>query len=307
MKSKIIFSKIIPILLFCVISLASCGRGANTVPSVRFDRTTAFENMTEIAEIGQRHSGSEGALSTVELIEKKLTEYGVPHFRDEWYEDTAYGKILFRNVVAQIKVPGKNNLILLGTHYDTKKLENCPGFQGANDGASGVAILLECSRILLESRAKLKKNLEIVFFDGEECMFSYSEKDGLHGSKRHLRKLIERGEKCDAVIITDMLADADLDAIIPSESDSKLAAILLKTASELGVSKHFRQKNINMVDDHCPFLEVGIPSLLLIDFNYGPNSIFWHSSGDRLENVSEQSLGISGELLYHFVIKITSN
>ena len=125
MKSKIIFSKIIPILLFCVISLASCGRGANTVPSVRFDRTTAFENMTEIAEIGQRHSGSEGALSTVELIEKKLTEYGVPHFRDEWYEDTAYGKILFRNVVAQIKVPGKNNLILLGTHYDTKKLENC--------------------------------------------------------------------------------------------------------------------------------------------------------------------------------------
>jgi Zn-dependent M28 family amino/carboxypeptidase len=240
----------------------------------------------------------------VQFIEKKLSEYGIPYFRDEWEEDSPAGRILFRNVVAQIGSTQERPFLILGAHYDTKKLDFCPGFQGSNDGASGVAILLESAKALWGKREKFRKNIEIVFFDGEECICAYSENDGLHGSKYHSRKSVAKNKKCEAVIIVDMLADKNLDAIIPVESDEKLASLFIETASEIGFSAHFTRVNTSMIDDHRPFIDAGMASLLLIDFNYGPNNVYWHSSGDNLSNTSRESLAITGKSIYLFILRL---
>ncbi len=282
----------------------SCGdNGRNRVLSdARFDSSSAFRLLSELAQAGPRHSGSEGAMRTVLFIEKELAAIGIPSRREEWTEDAPGGRTVFVNVVAEIEVSGKKPWIMLGSHYDTKRLDQCPGFQGANDGSSGVAILIETARCLWRAREKLSKNVEIVFFDGEECIYSYSENDGLHGSKRHLEELRRKKRDLKAVVVADMLADKELDAFIPADSNAELASKFMKTAGKLGVERHFQVKDLNMLDDHAPFAEAGIPSILIIDFNYGPNNVYWHSSGDNLRNVSLESVAVSGSTICHFVL-----
>ncbi len=282
----------------------SCGDDSrNRVsPDIAFDSSAAFRLLSELAQTGPRHSGSEGALKAVLFIEKELAAIGIPSHREEWTEDAPEGRTVFVNIIAEIEVSEKKTWIMLGSHYDTKKLDPCPGFQGANDGASGVAILIETARCLWRTREKLSKNVEIVFFDGEECAYSYSENDGLHGSRRHLEELRRKKRDVRAVVVADMLADKELDAFIPADSNAELASKFMKTVGKLGIERHFRVKDVKMLDDHAPFAEAGIPSILIIDFNYGPNNVYWHSSGDNLRNVSLESIAVSGSAICHFVL-----
>jgi Zn-dependent M28 family amino/carboxypeptidase len=294
--------------IFCLLTLLATGCEKKPVKyNVEFNGQNTFQNLIDITDIGgQRHSGSQGALKTVEFIEEKLRSAGIQFYRKEWEEQCPVGKIVFRNVIARINKTAEKNFILMGTHYDTKRLEHCPSFTGANDGASGTAILLEIAALLAKTQNNLKKNIEIVFFDGEECVFSYSKNDGLHGSKKYLKDLSSNGRlvDCDAVVIIDMLADKNLDAIIPPECDKNLADIFLKTAKQLGFQDKFSRGNIQIIDDHTPFVQNGIPTINIIDFNYGPNNIFWHSSGDKIQNTSRESLEISGNVLLEFFLQL---
>ncbi len=291
----------ISLILICPLILSSCPKNEDSPPSPEFDAERAFQDIVRMTKTGQRHSGSGGALENVIFIEKTLSEAGVRHFRDTWEENTPAGKITFQNVIARIDGSNSDSFVALGAHYDTKKLDHCPDFTGANDGASGVAILLEIARNL--SKKKLKKSVELVFFDGEECLYSYSEKDGLHGSKRYVKNLKDPGRKrrCEAAVIADMLADRKLNAIIPAGCDPFLAAKFIKTAEKLGFSGYFKQGSIQITDDHSPFLKEGIPAVVIIDFDYGTNNLFWHSSGDKIENISVESLSISGKTINSFI------
>ncbi|HOK03767.1 MAG TPA: M28 family peptidase [Victivallales bacterium] len=299
--------KKINILLIAIILILGISCSKESIHSLEFNSENAFEYLKSIADIKNRHSGSEKALQTVKLIEKIITKIGIPIQLIEWEELTPGGKIKFRNISAIIKNSESEGWIVLATHYDTKKLENLDNFQGANDGASGAALLIEISRVLWNNREKIRKNIEIIFLDGEECIFEYSKNDGLHGSKKHAITLKNEKRKINAVIVPDMLADKDLNAFTSADSDKKLTQLFMESVRELGFEAYFQEGEKVMIDDHKPYSDLSFPSILIIDFDYGPNNLYWHSSGDNISNVSEKSLEISGKTLIKFIEKLLND
>jgi Zn-dependent M28 family amino/carboxypeptidase len=182
----------------------------------------------------------------------------------------------------------------IGSHYDTKWLPKIR-FVGANDAASSTGCLLEIARVL--SQIQLGRDVAVVFFDGEEAFERYSEKDGLYGS-RHLASTLKDGgslRHLKGVIVLDMIGDKDLKITIAAGGDPGLSRAIFEAAEALGWRDHFALMSTALTDDHEPFQKEGVPSIDLIDFNYGPDNAFWHTPQDTLENISPRSLEIAGK------------
>jgi Zn-dependent M28 family amino/carboxypeptidase len=154
---------------------------------------------------------------------------------------------------------------------------------GANDGASGVAVLLEMARVLPPET----EDIWLVFFDAEDSG-GIENWDWLLGSRAFAASLQTNP---DAVIILDMIGDADLNIYQERNSDTALTESIWKTAAKLGYDDVFiPQSKYRMLDDHTPFLEKGIPAVDIIDFDYP----YWHTTADTPDKVSAQSLEIVG-------------
>jgi Zn-dependent M28 family amino/carboxypeptidase len=208
----------------------------------------------------------------------------------------------YRNVVARIpgRLPGT---VVVGAHYDTK---DSPGFRGANDGASGVAVLLELARDLpprLEG-----PSIDVVLFDAEEAPRGSSfENGGDRGSDQFVEYARRGGGhgspplgQIRAMALFDMVGDCDLH--VPREANSNaglygLFAHAAGTRSSSGSSEPFAGSAQGVLDDHTPFLRAGVPAVDLIDFDYGPGpspGAWWHTRRDDLSHVCAQSLGEVG-------------
>jgi Zn-dependent M28 family amino/carboxypeptidase len=205
------------------------------------------------------------------------------------------------NLVAEL--PGeREGWIVFGAHYDTKDL---PGvrFVGANDGASGVALLLELAR-QLESSVR-PYGVRLAFFDGEEAFGpTLTGEDGLYGSRALAEEMFRSGEldAVHALIVVDMVADRDLDLVHDRNSSPRLRGLLRESAAALQVDEGVTEgPSLAIVDDHVPFLEKGLSEVLcLIDFRYGDRSVpgpLWHTAGDRLDAVSAESLNTAGRVV----------
>jgi Zn-dependent M28 family amino/carboxypeptidase len=205
------------------------------------------------------------------------------------------------NLIAEL--PGeRDEWIQLGAHYDTKDL---PGveFVGANDGASGVALLLELARQLGSSDRPY--GVRLMFFDGEEAFGSrITVSDGLYGSRALAAELARSGEleAVRAMILVDMVADADLDLVEELGSSPRLRRLAREVATELGIQEVvWGGPRMSVVDDHVPFAQEGLREVLcLIDFRYGDRTVpgpYWHTSRDRLDAVSAESLNTVGTLV----------
>ena len=271
-----------------LMGLCACGetRDFGAVPEIRPER--AFALAEAQVKIGPRPSGSENARRTAEWIRETA---GARNAEISVFEDdTPEGKKIFRNVI--VTVPGKTDrFVIVGAHYDTKRLAAVPYFAGANDGASGTAALLAMIEALPE-RTELPFALRFVFFDGEEALVSYSDSDGLHGSRHYAAGLARSGEaeKCVAMILLDMVGDKDLNVRFPSDTEKKMLERAGRVARRLGDSGRFSPGGSEMLDDHVPFRKLGIPSIDLIDFEYGPDNAYWHTAQDTLEHISGESI-----------------
>jgi len=201
--------------------------------------------------------------------------------------------ILVRNLIAS---RGKElPYILLGAHYDSRMLADHDPDQslrdqpvlGANDGASGVAVLLELARSL---PAELPVDVRLVFFDAEDNG-GIDNWDWILGSRAFVRELQEIPQ---AVIIIDMIGDADLQIYYEKNSDEALRKAIWDKAGQLGYGGAFiPEEKFSMLDDHTPFLEAGIPAVDIIDFDYP----YWHTTLDTADKVSQESLAAVGETL----------
>ncbi len=201
--------------------------------------------------------------------------------------------ILVRNLIAS---RGKElPYILLGAHYDSRMLADHDPDQslrdqpvpGANDGASGVAVLLELARSL---PAELPVDVRLVFFDAEDNG-GIDNWDWILGSRAFVRELQEIPQ---AVIIIDMIGDADLQIYYEKNSDEALRKAIWEKAAQLGYGSEFiPEEKFSMLDDHTPFLEAGIPAVDIIDFDYP----YWHTTLDTVDKVSQESLAAVGETL----------
>jgi hypothetical protein len=244
-----------------------------------FDSGRAWAELRRQVELGERPAGSKASRRLARRIRRAL-----PGGR---YEKLRGG---LRNVVGSL--PGTRPAIVLAAHYDTK---DQPGFVGANDGASGAAALLELARALEKApRPRGGRELRFVFFDGEESPDDEGDfyETGLRGSKAYAKR--HQGE-IGALVLLDYVGEKGLR--IPREDGSNidLWARLRKAAARVGAGSTFPDENASEVlDDHTPFVEQGVPAIDLIDFTYD----CFHKRCDDLSAVSERSLDRVGETVY---------
>lgn len=271
--------------------LCACEKPQQHVPET--DASLLWRFAETNASVVPRNSGSVGAVQSTEWIRKeaeKLKKFNTSVM--EFDALTPDGTIRFRNIVCDIK--GKSGKrVIVGAHYDTKKFLSFE-FQGANDGASGVASLLAMMNALEALPEPPPLSLRFVFFDGEECISSYGENDGLHGSRRAAAEWQKNGflKNCIAMILLDMVGDRDLTITVPKNSDERLKLLAFEEAGRLGYGKFFNSSPHEILDDHVPFLEKGVPVIDFIDFSYGPANSYWHSSADTLDKISAESMKI---------------
>ena len=190
--------------------------------------------------------------------------------------------------------------LILGAHYDTRFFaDNDPDptmhsqpVPGANDGASGVAVLLELARVLPDD---LPGEVWLVFFDAEDNGRIPSW-DWIMGSQAFVRTLDHHP---DAVIIVDMIGDADQNIYQEKNSDKVLTQEIWAVAEGLGYGSSFIPSvKYSMMDDHTPFLQAGIPAIDIIDFDYP----YWHTVDDTIDKVSAQSLQAVGDVVFHWIL-----
>jgi glutaminyl-peptide cyclotransferase len=254
-----------------------------------FSGKSALSFLEDQVGFGPRPVGSENAKKTGDYILDRLTELG---WATEVQEFTHLG-VSGRNIIAKA---GTGPVAIIGAHYDTRKKADRdpdPGRReepilGANDGASGVAVLLELARSL--DRTKLANEVWLVFFDAED-------NGGLEGWEFSVGSEFMAANLSTApamVVVVDMIGDADQDIYKEGNSTPGLVDEIWSIASSLGYEEQFLPKyGMRITDDHVPFLRRGYPAVDLIDFNYP----YWHTTQDTIDKVSAASLERVGRVL----------
>ena len=271
-----------------------------------FDSTRAFEHVRKQVELGPRPAGSAELTKAAGLIETELRQSGLAVHRQEFeVADTPRGKVRFCNIIGTTGAwPPTRDAILIASHYDTKWLPKIR-FVGANDAGSSTGCLLEIARVLSTTRSG--RDFVFVFFDGEEAFEDYTDKEGLYGSRRLAADMKADGSlaRVRAMILLDMVGDHDLKITIPS-ADPSLAKAAFDAAEALGFREHFTLLGTPMLDDHHPFQVRGVPCIDLIDFQFGPGNVYWHTDGDTVDKLSAQSLEVVGKTVLKMLEEISS-
>jgi hypothetical protein len=283
-------------LLFLVFSLllfSGCGDGR--VVEISGERAMGY--VQKQLFFGHRVSGSSELKACAEWLKKEVESFGVKAELISWQENVYGDLVTFYNVKAVIS-GNDGRRIIVGSHYDLKKLAN---FEGANDSASSTGVLLEMIRVLNAAQLDLP-TLEFYFFDGEECLKNYGEQDGLHGSKYAAKFL--NGADYQLMLLLDMVGDRDLGLTLSLDTSDSLVDLAVSSAKRIGFRGEIAvDPDLLILDDHVPFREVGIPSLNLIDFNYGLHNQYWHTPADSLDKISVDSLQEVGDLALEIILQ----
>ncbi len=245
-----------------------------------FDSAAAWSLLVHQVELGARPAGSPQSLRLARRLRGLLPR---GHF-----EPVPGG---LRNVVGTVRgrEPG---YVVVGAHYDTKDI---PGFVGANDGASGTAVLTQLARTIRRPRHTIK----FILFDGEESPRGSTDffRDGLRGSKVAAR----RYRDARAMVLLDFVGEKGLRIPHEGSSDEELWERLRRAARRVGAGAVFPDDTQGSVgDDHYPFLQQGIPAIDLIDFDFS----CFHRVCDNLSVVSERSLDAVGETMVNLLARL---
>jgi glutaminyl-peptide cyclotransferase len=319
----------VSIVLLCCLTLMACDRDENTAhagaqapasaaepvapklslppdsgPVPTIDPNRAMKYVKEIVAYGPRPLGSAN--------HKKVEDYLLSHLKGDVVEndiftaDTPEGKFPVHNIVA--KFPGtKDGIVVIASHYDTNYPLRNTSYVGANDGGSSSALLLELGN-QLRGKTRDGYSIWLVWDDAEEAMKPDTETPFMDDSLYGIRHLAEKSQadgtlkKMKAFILADMIGDSDLNVDRDTNSTPWLEDVVYEAATRLGYQSHFFGRTLPGVsDDHIPFVKRGVPSADLIDFDYGYNDVFWHSTQDTVDKLSPKSLEIVGSTILETV------
>ena len=260
-----------------------------------------MKDLEYLVGLGPRVAGSPESTRQLEYLKQELGRAGLRTFDQTFEADTPLGKRTMTNLVAVVEgtQPG---VLLFGNHHDTKYLPKFT-FVGANDGGSTTAWMLEMARALGPKRDG--RTIWLVWFDGEEAFKRYSDSDGFYGSRAFVKHLQKTGElpSIHAMINVDMIGDIYLGLQRDAHAAPWLQDIVWDTARRLGYGRHFGLSSRDIQDDDQAFLKAGVPTLLLIDFNYGGSVLDhqrnWHTAQDTLDKVCGESLQAIADVIYH--------
>lgn len=286
MKKKLIF------LLLLMIFLTSCEKDQSKF----FDGESAFNYAKIQVDLGPRTPGSEAHAQTIDLIIDELKSFG---WSVDLQNDSVNG-FEIQNIIGKYPSSVEAPWIIIGAHYDSRffadndaqSQNHLTPVVGANDGASGVAVLLELARVLPED---INKNIWFVFFDTED-QGNIEGWDWILGSRSFVNTLQSRP---DAVVILDMIGDEDLNIHFERNSDIELQKEIWDIAASLGYEEFFiPEYKYSILDDHIPFIEKGIKAIDVIDFDYP----YWHTTQDTIDKISPESLEVVGSTIYHWLL-----
>lgn len=258
-----------------------------------FNGVRAYADVQMQVDMGPRTPGSAGHAQIREWMRTELENVG---WTVEVHETERLGHPIYNIIAKRGSEPPQ---IILGAHYDTRFLsdneidesERLKPVPGANDGASGVAVLIELARTLPEDIPPTW----LVFFDAEDNG-RIEGWDWILGSRAFVEEVPVAPR---AVVIVDMVGDADLNIHYEKNSDRAIREQIWKTAEGLGYGNVFLQnEKFAMLDDHTPFVEKGIPAVNIIDFDYP----YWHTTEDTVDKVSAESLHAVGDTLWHWLV-----
>lgn len=263
-------------------------------PTGEFDKNNAYSYIVNQLDFGPRYPGSDGHQSTINYIASKMISFGW----EVTFQTADIDGFAITNIIS--KTGFGNEKIIIGTHYDTRKISSNEidhnliklPVPGANDGASGVAVMLEIARNIPND---INKEIYFVFFD-------YEDNGNLEGANwamgsRFFAKNLEFIP--DSVVIIDMVGDKNLSIFQEINSDENLNNEIWGVASDLGYKEFINQERFSLLDDHTPFINAGMNAVLIIDFDYD----FWHLSDDNLDKISKNSLKVVGDTILAWVNK----
>ncbi len=268
-----------------------------------FDAQRAWKHLEALVALGPRPAGSGAAAATVDYLEKELRAIGLAPVRESFIaRATPIGDLPMCNLYVDLPAKGpdadKAPLVILGSHFDTKRFEQFR-FVGANDGGSSTAVLLELARVL-HAQGPQRVAYRLLFIDGEEAIRAHwQDPDNRYGSRHHAEQIRVSGlvARTKAFVLLDLVGDKDLRIERDQYSDAWLYECFAAPARAAGLGKHVDGRREPIADDHVSFLEIGVPSVDLIDFRYGPGNSWWHSAEDTLDKCSANSLGVIGAIV----------
>ncbi|MGB9690708.1 MAG: M28 family peptidase [Candidatus Sumerlaeaceae bacterium] len=300
----------LPNIVACVLSLAAFPLPAQVVAPPTIDEQKAWRFLVHQVELGPRVPTSEAHRKTREFILRQLAESGCTTFTQTFH---AYAPLLAKNVegvniVGITPKDSKTASLVLSAHYDTRPsadMEMNPDkrhqpIPGANDGASGVAVLLAVADALQETPPP--KPLAFVFFDLEDSGQPTDVKGYCLGSRYMAANLPPQLAEFELGINFDMVGKKDLH--LPMEQYSLRAAsdevrVFWAVGAQVAPNTFVKQQGIAIYDDHVPFLERGKKFINVIDFDYSQ----WHTTDDSVEQCSSESLKAVGDTVLKFLFQ----
>jgi glutaminyl-peptide cyclotransferase len=259
-----------------------------------FNGERAYQYAKEFAAIGPRWPTGPGHVKAEQFIRNHFKHDQLEE--DTFIADTAIGPVTLHNFI--VRFPGKKNgVIVLGSHYETNYPLRNINFVGANDGAATTGLLMAIAD-QLRGKTLNGYSVWLVFFDGEEAFQKWSASDSTYGSRHLAAKWGGDGTlgRIKAFMLADMIGDKNLDIQRETRSTGWLVDLVRQAAKKFGYERYFFQTEEAVDDDHLPFLQRGVPSIDVIDLDYGPNNSYHHTVQDTIDKISAHSLTIDGDV-----------
>ena len=276
-------------------------------PKISFNEQNAFEYLEKQCEFGPRNPNSPGHKACMKFLINEVKKFTQEVIVQEFnhFDPKTKKTLHLSNIIGVFpSIKQQTARKILCAHWDTRPMADkdkepehrSRPILGANDGASGIAVLLEICRIMSKNPPPV--TIDVVFFDGED----YGEEGDLSqyfiGSRYFSKNLPFKNYKC--AVLLDMIGDKDLQ--IQREAYSHyyfpdLVTDIWNRAAKLGIRQFNNNVNGEILDDHRMLIEAGIPAIDIIDFNYK----YWHTIEDTPDKCSPQSLKAVGDVIVDYI------
>ncbi|HWA97603.1 MAG TPA: M28 family peptidase [Pirellulales bacterium] len=286
--------------------LASPAAAQQRSPAVRleaipFDGAAAYRYLQQICQLGPRPAGSAAMIRQQQMLAEHFEKLGAKVERQEFRARNPRdgSAVDLANLIVHWH-PDRNERLLVCAHYDTRPYPDRDPrkprgtFIGANDGGSGVAVLMELGRHMQDVGGS--RGVDFVLFDGEELIYNDPPDPYFLGSTHFARQYIAQPPafRYKAGVLLDMVGDADLRILVEANSQQLAPAVVSEVwsvAKRLGVREFVYQRGLQVNDDHMPLNQIArIPTCDVIDFEYP----WWHTEGDVANRCSALSLAKVG-------------
>lgn len=283
-------------------------------PAPAFSADSAYSYAARQVAFGPRVPGSDAHRKCGEWLASTLRSHGAEVEQQTSTITTFDGTCIpMRNIIARIN-PSSPERILLLAHWDSRPwADNDPDpakhdtpVDGANDGASGTALLLELSRVLAQDSTFSGTGVDILLCDAEDWGTENNDESWAMGARYFARDAAAKGYMPKAAILVDMVGAPDatfMREYFSQQAAPALADEIWNIAASLGYASMFPNRMGSAVnDDHVELIKAGIPAIDIIDYREGSGFFpAWHTTADNLDAICPATLGAVGSVLEHYL------